>query len=99
MTFSSSVCLRFCIALTAITTGISFIRPLEAQETVVETSAQNPEDLSADIVNTAVATGNDSPGDAKVVFGDWLGYNTAQADTTWLAGGDFGAFSLESLTR
>lgn len=32
----------------------------------------------------------------KVSFGDWVGYNATQANTTWLAGGDFGMFSLES---
>lgn len=31
-----------------------------------------------------------------VAFGDWLGYNSAQSSTTWLAGDQMGMFSLES---
>lgn len=31
-----------------------------------------------------------------VVFSDWLGYNATKSNTTWLADGDFGMFSLES---
>lgn len=31
-----------------------------------------------------------------VVFSNWLGYNAAKSNTTWLADGDFGMFSLES---
>lgn len=32
----------------------------------------------------------------KISFGDWVGYNATQSNTTWLAGGDFGMFSMES---
>ena len=32
----------------------------------------------------------------RPTFGDWLGYDSQQSDTTWLAGSDFGIFSLES---
>lgn len=31
-----------------------------------------------------------------VSFGDWVGYNPAQSNTTWLVSGDFGMFSMES---
>lgn len=31
-----------------------------------------------------------------VSFGDWIGYNPAQSNTTWLAGDNFGMFSIES---
>lgn len=36
------------------------------------------------------------PSPKSVNFDDWLGYNSAKGDTTWLAGSDFGMFSLES---
>lgn len=36
------------------------------------------------------------PAKESVEFQDWLGYNSAQGDTTWLAGSDFGMFSIES---
>lgn len=32
----------------------------------------------------------------QVEFGDWLGYNASQSHMSWLSGGDFGMFSLES---
>ena len=36
------------------------------------------------------------PDGHKVQFGDWVGYNATQNNTTWLAGGDFGMYSMES---
>lgn len=36
------------------------------------------------------------PCESQVAFGDWVGYNATQTNTTWLAGSDFGMFSLES---
>ncbi len=32
----------------------------------------------------------------RPAFGDWLGYNSQQSDTSWLANDEFGMFSLES---
>ncbi len=40
-------------------------------------------------------TDEPEPGD-DVRFGDWLGYNSAQSDMTWLASDEYGGFSVES---
>ena len=37
-----------------------------------------------------------SPKKSKVEFGDWLGYNSAKSETTWLASDELGLFSIES---
>ncbi|MEM9659263.1 MAG: hypothetical protein AAF961_12970 [Planctomycetota bacterium] len=38
----------------------------------------------------------DGDGRRPVAFGDWLGYRSEEGDTTWLVGGGFEMFSLES---
>ncbi|MCA9139094.1 MAG: hypothetical protein KDB00_20115 [Planctomycetales bacterium] len=54
-------------------------------------------------VSTTVSSGEQDlecavcePSEFKISFGDWVGYNATQSNTTWLAGGDFGMFSMES---
>jgi len=56
----------------------------------IETPETTVEIVEADVQAT------DGEDESKVKFGDWLGYNAAQNDTTWLAGDDFGMFSIES---
>ena len=38
----------------------------------------------------------ESEDEPNVSFGDWVGYNPAQSNTTWLADDDFGMFSIEN---
>lgn len=50
-------------------------------------------DESVEMIDESECCEPDQP---KVSFGDWVGYNATKSNTTWLAGGDFGMFSLES---
>ncbi|MEM1067948.1 MAG: hypothetical protein AAGI63_03555 [Planctomycetota bacterium] len=72
---------------------------IESSEIVLD----SPNDLEAPIIVleqgetiesiTEVVDESDEP---SVTFDDWLGYNASQSQTTWLADGDFGMFSLQS---
>ena len=59
------------------------IRVVPASVVVEEAATTEPNPVSVDV-------------NSKVAFGDWVGYNATQGNTTWLAGGDFGMFSTES---
>lgn len=48
---------------------------------------------------TEIVVGELEPPDGELeppTFGDWLGYNSQQSDTSWLSSDEFGMFSLES---
>lgn len=63
-------------------------------DAVVQASAESIAECDGDLCDadacdaTAKQTG--------VQFGDWIGYNPSQSNTTWMADGDFGMFSIES---
>jgi hypothetical protein len=103
--------LRLFVILAALPIGFSLARPLWAQDSAPDpipdvdsdsidiSTVVTTENLDLVVGNEADATEAVDKQDSKeleVVFGDWSGYNSKQSDTTWLAGGDFGMFSLES---
>lgn len=72
-----------------------WIAPTATQLEPADTQAVFP---TAPTVHLDVAQSAENGEDDDVVFGDWLGYNAAESDTTWLTGnGDrLGIFSMES---
>jgi len=63
----------------------------------IETYPTNDADSTIEVVEQCAATiDEEKPTEPTILFGDWVGYNATQSNTTWLSGGDFGMFSLES---
>lgn len=76
-------------------TNASWIAPTATQLEPVETPTVFPAEPA---VHLDLSKSSQKDEEDEVVFGDWLGYNAAESDTTWLTGnGDrLGMFSLES---
>ena len=66
---------------------------IDGDEITVPGTVSAPEVIVDEVIVDAETA---KPSELKVTFGDWVGYNATQSNTTWLAGGDFGMFSLES---
>lgn len=64
--------------------------------TVVESSVEICEHCGEDCGGACDDACEDEPSGPIVSFGDWVGYNPARSNSTWLANGDFGMFSMES---
>lgn len=64
--------------------------PLDLEPVVIEEMLIEDSDITAAEVVCRDAS------ESIASFGDWVGYNATQSNTTWLAGGDFGMFSMES---
>ncbi len=66
---------------------------IESEMIEFESDLGVPPSDDSDVVVEAVCCEDVDP---LIGFGDWVGYNATQSNTTWLAGGDFGMFSMES---